>query len=108
GPQQRRERGVGLGDRVRVGGDEDERRARVGGVRGPPQAVLVRGQRQGGAVLGLAAVDVRVVARDDDDGVGPGRRGGHLFLAARRPLDREDRALLALAGDLQHAGGGSD
>ena len=69
-------------DRVRVGRDQDQHGARVGGVGGAQQALLVGGQGEGRAVLGLAAVDVRVVARDHEDHVGLGGHPGHGVLAA--------------------------
>lgn len=90
GPEQGGEHGRGLGECVRVGGGDRQHGARVRGLRGAPEAFLVGGQVEGGAVLGLAAVDVRVVSDDDDHGVGGRGRTGDGVLAALDDLDLED------------------
>ncbi len=104
GPQDRRE--VGRVDRVRVRGDQGQDRVRVGGAGRAQQAFLVGGEAEGRTVLGLAAVDVRVVARDDEHHVRRLRDPGHRVLAALGDHHLED--VRALFGNLHAVGGDRD
>ncbi len=61
------------------------------------QALLMGGEPEGGAILRLAPVDVRVVARHDHDDVGRLRHPGHGVLAALGELQLEN--LQGVVGD---------